>query len=130
MGKRKKRSQGRGRALLRGVAAGTGFLLLAVMLLALAIYLGWLPESAIPIGNTVIKILTALVSGFASGMSKVRVPWYFGGIAAALTLTVSIAIMSVYLGSFQASWSLLADYLMSFSIGAAAAAVLSRRNAQ
>lgn len=130
MAKRKKRTQGRGRVLIRSVLIGTGVMLASVVLLAFSVYLGWLPESAISVGNTVSKILTALAAGLAVGLSRIRVPWYFGGIAAVITLLISIVGMSLYLGTFRVSWNLVADLLMSFAIGAAAAAALNRKNAQ
>ena len=130
MGKRKKRTQGRGKPLWKGAAIGAATLFVSVLLLAFAVYLGWLSESAIPVCNTIIKILTALSAGIAVGLSRERAPWYFGGIAAVLSLTLSVAGMSLYLGSFHLSWSLLADLLMSFAIGSAAAAALGRRKAE
>ena len=105
-------------------------LLLAVLLLTLFIYLEWLPESTMPIGNTVIKILVALAAGIFVGLGHERSPWYFGGIAAILSLSASIALMSVYLGSFSPTWSLLADLLMCFAIGSAAAAMLQKRKTE
>ncbi len=128
--KRKKRTKTARRAIVRGTALGAGVLLLAVLLLTLFIWLEWLPESAIPIGNTVIKILTALAAGFFTGFGREKAPWYFGGLAAILALVVSVAAMSVYLGSFSPTWSLLADLLMGFAIGSAAAAVLSKRKTE
>ena len=115
---------------MRGTALGAGVLLLSVLLLTLFVYLEWLPESAIPIGNTVIKILTALAAGIFTGIGREKAPWYFGGVAAILALAVSIAAMSVYLGSFSPTWSLLADLLMGFAIGSAAAAALSKRRTE
>ena len=128
--KRKKRTKTARRAIVRGTALGAGVLLLAVLLLTLFIWLEWLPESAIPIGNTVIKILTALAAGFFTGFGREKAPWYFGGVAAILALAASIALMSAYLGSFSPTWSLLADLLMGFAIGSAAAAVLSKRKTE
>ena len=128
--KRKKRTKTAWRTVVRGAALGAAVLTLAVLLLTLLIYLEWLPESAMPIGNTVIKILTALAAGFFTGFGREKAPWYFGGIAAILSLTVSIALMAVYLGTFQPSWNLFADLLMGFAIGSAAAAVLSKRRTE
>ena len=128
--KRKKRTKTAWRTVVRGAALGAAVLTLAVLLLTLLIYLEWLPESAMPIGNTVIKILTAIAAGFFTGFGREKAPWYFGGIAAILSLTVSTALMAVYLGTFQPSWNLLADLLMGFAIGSAAAAVLSKRRTE
>lgn len=128
--KRKKRTKIAWHALLRGTALSTGVLLLAVLLLALLVYLEWLLESAISIGNTVIKILTALAAGIFVSLAREKTPWYFGGIAAALSLMLSIVLMSLYLGSFNPTWNLLADLLMGFAIGSAAAALLSKRRTE
>lgn len=130
MAKRKKRTQGRGKPLWKGALVGAGVLIGSVMLLAMLVFLGWLPESAIPVCNTIIKILTALSAGIAVGVSRERAPWYFGGIAALLSLTLSVAGMSLYLGAFRLSWNLLADLFMSVAIGSAAAAALGRRKAE
>ena len=128
--KRKKRTKIAWRALLRGSALGAGVLVLAVLLLTLLVYLGWLPESVVPIGNTVIKILTALAAGVFVGIARETTPWYFGGIAAILSLSVSVVLMAIYVGSFSLTWNLLADLLMCFAIGSAAAAMLSRRKTE
>lgn len=128
--KRKKRTKIAWRAPVRAAALGAGVLLLAVLLLTLLVWLEWLPESAIPIGNTVIKILTALAAGVFLGLGRDKTPWFFGGVAAILSLAVSIAVMSVYLGQFSPSWSLLADLLMCFAIGSAASALFQKRKTE
>ena len=115
---------------MRGAALGAGILVLSVLLLTLFVWLEWLPESAIPIGNTVIKILTALAAGVFTGLGREKAPWYFGGIAAILSLMASIALMAAYLGTFSLSWNLLADLLMGFAIGSAAAAVVQKRKTE
>lgn len=125
--KRKKRTRIAWRPLLRATALGAGVLLLAILLLTLFVYREWLPESAMPIGNTVIKILTALAAGIFVGLGREKAPWYFGGIAAVLSLLFSIVLMAVYLGTFRVTWSLPADLLMGFAIGSAAAALLLKR---
>ena len=125
--KRKKRTRIAWRPLLRATALGAGVLLLAILLLTLFVYREWLPESAMPIGDTVIKILTALAAGIFVGLGREKAPWYFGGIAAVLSLLFSIVLMAVYLGTFRVTWSLLADLLMGFAIGSAAAALLLKR---
>ncbi len=130
MGKRKRRTQGRGGVLLRGILAGAGTILLLVILLALSVYWGWLSESAVSIVNTIIKIAAAIAAGVTIGLSRKHAPWYFGGIAAVASMAITTAVMSLYLGSFGFSWNLLADYLMTFAIGSAAAAALSRRKEQ
>ena len=126
-GKRKKRTGIAWKPLLKSAAIGTGVLVLSVLLLTVFVYLEWLPESAIPAGNTVIKVLTALAAGIAVGRNRSRMPWYYGGIAAVSALSVSVAAMSAYAGAFTPSWTLLADLLMCFAIGSAAAAVFVRR---
>jgi len=128
--KRKKRTKSAWRAIVRGAALGAGILVLSVLLLTLFVWLEWLPESAIPIGNTVIKILTALAAGVFTGLGREKAPWYFGGIAAILSLMASIALMAAYLGTFSLSWNLLADLLMGFAIGSAAAAVVQKRKTE
>ena len=129
-GKRKKRTKIAWKTLLAGTAVGVGALLLSVLLLTLFVYQEWVPESVIPIGNTVIKILTAIAAGVFVGLARRAAPWYFGGIAAVLALIAATGLMAVYLGSFSPTWSLLADLLMSFAIGSAAAAVFLRRKTE
>ena len=126
-GKRKKRTGIAWRALLRGAAAGVGTLIVSVLLLTLLVYLGWLPESSIGVGNTVIKILAAIVGGAAAALGRDPGTWILGGFAALAGLAFSTAVMSVWLGSFSFSWNLAADLLMSFAIGSAVAALLLRR---
>ncbi len=128
--KHKKRNRSAWRTLMRGALSGTAVLILSTLILTFLVYLEWLPESSIPIGNTVIKILTALAAGIAVGCGKERAPWLFGGIAADLALLLSVAIMSVYLGAFRLSWSLLADLLLCFAIGCAASAVFLKRKTE
>jgi len=128
--KRKKRTKTAWRVLLRAAALAAGGLVLAVLLLTLFVYLEWAPESAIPVGNTVIKIVTALAAGVFVGLGREKTPWYFGGIAAILALSVSIALMAAYVGAFKPTWNLLADLLMGFAIGSASAAVFSKRKTE
>lgn len=109
---------------------GAAVLVGLVLLLTLFVYLGWLSESAVSIGNTVIKILTALLVGLFVGRRREGPPWWFGGTAAVLSLLLAVIGMSVYLGEFRFSWSLLADLLMSFAIGSAAAMVLLRHKTE
>ena len=129
-GKRKRRAGIAWKPLLKSAAIGVGVLVGSVLLLTVLVYLEWLSETAIPAGNTVIKIRTALAAGVAVGLSRTRAPWYYGGIAAILALSVSVILMSVYLGAFRPTWTLLADVLMSFAIGSAAAAVFGRRRTE
>ncbi len=128
--KHKKRTQPAWRTLVRGVAAGAAVLIWSVLILTLLVYLGWLSESSIPIGNTVIKILTAIAAGIVVGMGKEKAPWLFGGVAADISLLLSIALMSVYLGTFKPTWSMLADLLLCFAIGCAASAVFLKRKTE
>ncbi len=102
-------------------------MLLSVLLLTLFLYREWLPESAIPAGNTIIKILAALICGILIGLSREPVRWYYGGAAAVLALAFATAGMSMYLGTFRMSWNLTADLLMCFAIGSAASAVFLKR---
>ncbi len=110
-----------------GALTGAAALILLILLMTLFIWLGWLPETAIPIGNTVVKILAALAAGVLIGLSRQPVRWYFGGIAAVLSLAAAVAVMSVYLKSFRPTWNLAADLLMSFAIGSAASALFLRQ---
>ena len=128
--KRRKRGKIPWKTLLYGVLIGVGSIVLLILLLTLMIYLGWLPETAASIGNTVIKIIAALAAGTYIGFARERSPWWFGGIAAVLALTLMIAGMSVYLGEFSPSWTLLADLLMCFAIGSAATALFLRRKTE
>lgn len=125
--KRRKRTKIAWKRLLLGAVIGMAAMLLLTLLLTLFLYREWLPESAIPAGNTIIKILAALFCGIFIGLSKEPVRWYFGGIAALLALVFVSAAMSVYLGAFRPTWNLAADLLMSFAIGSAASAVFLRR---
>lgn len=119
--KRRKRNKVPWRPLIRGALFGLLALIVPVLLLTLLVYLGWLPESAISVGNTIIKVLAAAVAGFTVGRKKG--PWLFGGLAAVLSQTVAITLMSAFVGSFTFSWNLVADLLMSFAIGSAISAV-------
>ena len=98
-----------------------------ILLLTLFVYLGWLGESAIPVGNTVIKVLAAALAGWIVGRSRIRAAWWCGAVAAALAVLVLWAGMSLYLGEWNLSWGLFADLLMSVAIGGAIAALLLRR---
>ena len=93
----------------------------------MVVYLGWFGESAIPIGNTVIKALAAAVAGLVVGRHRIRAAWWYGAIAAAAAVLVLWAGMSLYLGEWNLSWGLFADLLMSVAIGGAIAALLLRR---
>ncbi len=112
---------------MRGAAAGVAVLIVSVLLLTLLVYLGWIPESSIGVGNTVIRILSAISGGIVTATGRKPGTWILGGVAALAGLAFSTALMSVYLGSFTFRWSLAADLTMSFAIGAAAAALVLRR---
>jgi hypothetical protein len=129
-GKRKKRAKIPWKTLFYGMLIGTGAILLLVLLLTVFVYLDWLPETAVSVGNTVIRILVALAVGAFIGLARSRCPWWFGGIAAALSLMLAIAAMSVWLGTFKPSWNQFAGLLMSFAIGSAASALLAGRKAE
>ena len=124
--KRKKKQKLPLRAALKGALLSIAVSLVLILLLTLLLYLGWLDESAIPIGNTVIKILAAIACGLAVMLGKHRGNWIAGGIAAACAQLLSWAGMSLYLGAFTPSWNLLADLLLSFAVAAAAAGVLTK----
>lgn len=126
-GKRKKRTGIAWRASARGAAFSIAALLLSVLLLTLLVWLGWLPESSIGVGNTVIRILSAIVGGAAASAGRRPGTWLAGGFAALAGLLFSTAVMGAYLGSFSFSWNLAADLLMSFAIGSAVTALLLRR---
>ena len=129
-GKRRKRTKIPWKTLLYGMLTGLGTVVVSVLLLALFIWLGWLPESAVSIGNTVIKILAALAAGTMTGLSRGKSPWWFGGVAAVLSLAIAFAAMGLYLGAFRPTWNLFADLLMSFAIGSAVSALLAKRKTE
>ena len=116
---------------LRVPAKGALFAILAavalVLLLTLFVYLEWLGESAIPIGNTVIKAIAAAGAGLVVGRHRIRVAWWYGAIAAAAAALMLWAGMCLYLGEWNLSWGLFADLLMSVAIGGAVSALLLRR---
>ena len=120
--KRRKRAKIPWRSLVTGALIGLAALIVPILLLTLLLYLGWLPETAISVGNTIIKVLAAAVAGFA--VARKNGPWFFGGLAAVLAQAVAVALMSIFLGAFTFSWNLVADLLMSFAIGSAICAVM------
>ena len=120
--KRKKKEKIPCRALFRGILCGLITSAVLVLILTLFLYFGWLKESAIGIGNTVIKILSALIAGVSIGLGKHTGTWISGGAAALIAQLVAWTGMSLYLGAFSPTWNLFADLLMSFAIGAASAA--------
>ena len=114
------------KAVLLSAAAATGLMLL----FALLIYLEWLPDSAIPVGNTVIKVLSALFAGWLIGRGVAVKTWLYGGIAGALLIVLTTPVFSLFLGRFQFTWTLVSDLCMSFAIGSAAAALTARLGAK
>ena len=127
LNKHKRRNQTIWKPLIRGAASGAAVLIVSVLILTATIYLGWVSETAIPIGNIIIKILSALAAGIVTGIGRERAPWFFGGFAAVICLALSVALMSVYLGSFRLNWNLLADLLLCFAVGCASSTVFLRR---
>lgn len=124
--KRKKKEKIPWRALFRGIMWGLIAAVVSILLLTMMLYLGWLKESAIAIGNTIIKILASLAAGIAVARGKQPGTWIVGGVAAAATQLLTWTGMSLYLGAFTPTWNLLADLLMSFAVGAAAAALIRK----
>ena len=126
--KRKKSSAPAGallKATLLSAAAATALMLL----LSLLLYLEWLPESVIPVGNALIKVLSAGLAGFWIGRTVSENAWLFGGLAGILFTAVTTAVFSLLVGSFRPTWTLLSDVLLSFAVGAAAAALTAWRRA-
>ena len=122
--KRKKKEKIPWRALFRGVLCGIAASVVLVLILTLLLYAGWIGETAIPVGNTVVKILAAIAAGVAVACGKRKGTWILGGAAAALTQLLAWTGMSLYLGAFTPAWNLLADLLLSFAVGSAAAAIV------
>ncbi|MBR0425970.1 MAG: TIGR04086 family membrane protein [Clostridia bacterium] len=114
------------KAVLLAAAAATGGLLL----LALLLYLEWLPDGAIPVGNAIIKVLAAAFAGWLIGRKLSEKTWLLGGIAGLFFTVLTTAIFSLLIGSFRVSWTLLSDALISFALGAAVATVTARMRAK
>ena len=112
-------------------AKGALFAILAaialILLLTLFVYLDWFGESAIPISNTVIKVLASAVAGATVGLHRTKASWWYGAIAAATAQLVLWAFMCLYLGAWNLSWSLPADLLLSIAVGGAVSALLLRK---
>lgn len=125
--KHRKKERIRFKAPLCGMLIDLAASVVLILLLTLFIYLGWLPETSANAANTVIKLLAAAAAGVTVGLHRNKAAWWYGGIAAAAAQLVLWALMSLYLGAWNVSWSLLADLLMSFAVGGAVAAVLLRR---
>lgn len=121
--KHKKKNKIPWRAGFKGLLTGIAVSVILILLLTMLLYLGWLEENAIPIGNTVIKLLSACACGAAVVIGKHKGTWLIGGAAAACAQLLAWAGMSLYLGSFSITWNLLADLLLSFAVGAASAAL-------
>jgi len=110
------------KAVLLAFAAATA----AMLLLALMLYLEWLPEGAISVGNAIIKVGAAALAGFLVGRSAVQQPWLYGGAAGVLFTGVTTLVFSLLVGSFRPTWSLLGDALLTFAVGAAVSALTAR----
>ena len=106
-----------------------GAAVVLILLQTLLVYLGWLPETAVSIANTVIKVLAAAVAGVIVGTHRTKAAWWYGGAAAVAAQIVLWALMSLYLGEWNVSWSLFADLLLSFAVGGAISALLLRKRA-
>ena len=115
------------RVPIKGMLIAVGVSVALILLLTLLVYLGWLPETAIPIGNTVIKALASAAAGFFVGRSRMRIKWWYGAIAAAAAQVVLWVLMNLYLGTWTLSWNLLADLLLSIAVGGAVSAILNRK---
>ena len=106
-------------AILLGTAAATGLLLL----FAFFIYREWLPESAVPTVNTIIKVLAAVLCGLWVGSRVSENAWLFGGVAGLGFTVLSTLLFSLFAGSFSLGLPVAADALLSFALGAAAAGI-------
>ena len=120
--KRKKKEKIAWRALFRGILFGLIASVAPVLILTLLLYFGILKESAIPVANTIIKIIASIATGIAAACGKRAGTWILGGVAAAAAQLLLWSGMSLYLGAFTPNWNLLADLLLSFALGSAATA--------
>lgn len=120
--------------LLKAVLLSSAAATAAMLLFALFIYLEWLSDGAIPIGNALIKALAAAFAGFWIGRGTCERTWLYGGVAGVLFTAFSTLLFSLFLGSFRFSWTLLSDGMLSFALGSAAAALTAwlrnKRDAQ
>lgn len=110
-------------------AALLGCVLTVVLMLCLSLmlYWEWLRESAIPVGNLIIKLLAAVLTGFWIGRTVKERAWLIGGAASVTYLAFSVLLMSLFLGEFSFSWDLLSDLLLCFVTGAVSAALVRYR---
>ncbi len=92
-----------------------------LLLFALLLYKEWLPESAIPVANTVIKVLAAVSAGAWVGVRVRNRAWLFGGVAGLAFTVLSTLLFSLFAGEFSIGLPLAADGMLSFALGAAAA---------
>ena len=114
-------------ALLKAVLLSGAAATAAMLLFALLLYLEWLPDEAIPIGNAIVKVLSAAFAGWLIGRTESDRAWLFGGIAGVLFTGFSTLLFSLFLGSVRATWTLASDALLSFALGSAAAALTAWR---
>ena len=104
---------------LAALMAATALLLL----FALFVYKEWLPESAIPTVNTVIKVLAAVLAGVWVGVRVKDRAWLFGGVAGLTFTVLSTLLFSLFAGEFEIGLPIAADGMLSFALGAAAAGI-------
>lgn len=113
--------------LLLAVLLSVGEATVLMLLFSLFLYLEWLPEDAIPVGNAIVKVLSAALAGLWIGRSVQDRAWLWGGIAGLLFSVLTALLFSLLLGSFRLSITTVSDALFAFVIGAAVAALLAWR---
>ena len=123
-GIRKRRKTLPGWELLKATLCGTVAAIAGLLLLALLLYLDWLPDSAIGVGNMCLKVLGAALAGLWIGRTVQEHPFVYGGAAALLFTALTTLLFSLLLGSFEPRWTLLSDALLAFAIGSATALLL------
>ena len=108
-------------ALLKAVLAASAAVLLLIVTFTGALYMEWLPESSIPLLNSIFKVIGAVLAGFIIGRSGADRMWLMGGLAGAAFQVLATGCMGIFLGALQLRVSLVGDLLLAAVVGAALA---------
>ena len=113
--------------VLRGALLSGALTVLCLLLLALALKYGVLPEQNVPLANQVLKVLgIALAAGLCVRRGSAH-PWFRGMTAGVVYILLGIVAFSIAVGSLSLSASNALDVLMGAAVGALTAVIFGKK---
>lgn len=113
--------------VLRGALLSGALTVLCLLLLALTLKYGVLPEQSVPLANQVLKVLGIALAAGLSVRRESAHPWFRGMTAGVVYILLGIVVFSIAVGSLSLSASNALDVLMGAAVGALTAIIFGKK---